>query len=118
MGTNMDETKLRTIAQLQEFLAATPELSFTGAVGGGDTQRYEHVSRVLHRFGHRQCSRTYGALYRLTEDQLAHKTLRVELGVSRLGANLGKAAFINSGTNALRHFFQPTSRIFSFSTLL
>ncbi len=53
----MDETKLRTIAQLQEFLDATPEVSFTGTVGDGDTQRYEHISRVLKRFDHPQRSR-------------------------------------------------------------
>ncbi len=52
----MDETRLRTIAQLQEFVAATPEVSFTGAVGG-DAQHYEHISRVLQRFGYRQCSK-------------------------------------------------------------
>ena len=50
MVINMDETKLRTIAQLQEFLDATPEVSFTGAAGEDDTQRYEHISRVLKRF--------------------------------------------------------------------
>ncbi len=50
----MDETKLCTIAQLQEFLDATPEVSFSGAVGGGDTQRYEHISRVLRRFDYPQ----------------------------------------------------------------
>ncbi len=57
MVINMDETKLRTIAQLQECVAATPEVSFTCAAGGGDTQRYEHISRVLRRFGYRQCSK-------------------------------------------------------------
>lgn len=53
MVINMDETKLRTIAQLQEFLDATPEVQFTnvaGAAGVGGTQRYEHISRVLKRF--------------------------------------------------------------------
>ena len=50
----MDETKLRTIAQLQEFLDATPEVSFTGAAGEDDTQRYEHISRVLRRFDYPQ----------------------------------------------------------------
>ena len=50
----MDETKLRTIAQLQEFLDATPEVSFTGAVGEDDTQRYEHINRVLRRFDYPQ----------------------------------------------------------------
>lgn len=50
MVINMDETKLRTIAQLQEFLAATPEVKFTLAAGAGDTERYQHISRVLKRF--------------------------------------------------------------------
>ena len=56
----MDETKLRTIAQLQEFLDATPEVSFTGTAGDGDAQRYAHISRVLRRFGcprRRKCER-------------------------------------------------------------
>ena len=46
----MDEAKLRTIAQLQEFLDATQEISFTGTPGNSDSQRYEHISRVLKRF--------------------------------------------------------------------
>jgi hypothetical protein len=52
MVINMDETKLRTIAQLQEFLDATPEVTFTLAAGAGagDAERYEHISRVLKRF--------------------------------------------------------------------
>ena len=54
---NMDETKLRSIAQLQDFLDATPEVSFTGAAGEADTQRYAHISRVLKRFDYRQCSK-------------------------------------------------------------
>jgi transposase InsO family protein len=54
MVINMDESRLRTIVQLQEFLDATPEVSFTGAAGEDDTQRYEHISRVLKRFDYRQ----------------------------------------------------------------
>ena len=50
MVINMDETKLRTIAQLQEFLDATPEVKFTLAAGVGDAERYDHISRVLKRF--------------------------------------------------------------------
>ena len=50
MVINLDETKLRTIAQLQEFLDATPEIGFTGAPDNGDVQRYEHISGVLGRF--------------------------------------------------------------------
>jgi len=53
----MDETKLRTIAQLQEFLDATPEVSFTGTAGDGDAQRYAHISRVLRRFDYPQRSK-------------------------------------------------------------
>lgn len=45
----MDEAKLRTVAQLQEFLDATQEIKFTGAPGECDQQRYEHISRVLKR---------------------------------------------------------------------
>ena len=48
----MDEAKLRTIAQLQEFLDATQDIKFTGTPGNNDTQRYEHISRVLQRFDH------------------------------------------------------------------
>jgi len=50
MVINMDEAKLRSIAQLQEFLNATQEISFTGTPGNSDSQRYEHISRVLKRF--------------------------------------------------------------------
>ena len=52
MVINMDETKLRSIAQLPEFLNAIQEISFTRAPGGGDQQRHEHISRVLKRFAY------------------------------------------------------------------
>ena len=50
MVINMNESQLRTIAQLEEFLKATSDVSFTAMPGGGDAQRYEHISRVLKRF--------------------------------------------------------------------
>ena len=48
----MDETRLRTIEQLQEFLSATPQVTFTAVPAGdaADNRRYEHLSRVLARF--------------------------------------------------------------------
>jgi len=48
----MNETRLRTIEQLQEFLNATPDVAFTAppASGVADNSRYEHISRVLARF--------------------------------------------------------------------
>ena len=56
MVIDMDETRLRTIEQLQEFLKATPEVAFTahGLGGAADNQRYEHISRVLTRFDYPQ----------------------------------------------------------------
>ena len=44
----MDETRLKTIAQLKEFLNASAAVRFT--LSGPDTQRYAHISRVLRRF--------------------------------------------------------------------
>jgi len=36
----MNETRLRTVAQLKEFLNSTPEVEFSAPVGDDDTQRY------------------------------------------------------------------------------
>ena len=52
MVINMDETRLNTIAQLEEFLAASAQIEFTAHAG--DTERYAHISRVLKRFGYPQ----------------------------------------------------------------
>ena len=56
MVIDMDETRLRTIEQLEEFLRATPEVAFLahGPDGAADNQRYEHISRVLARFDYPQ----------------------------------------------------------------
>jgi len=40
MVINMDETKLCSIAQLQEFLKATPEVSFSGICEKDGNERY------------------------------------------------------------------------------
>ena len=50
MVIDMNETKLDTIAQLQDFLKATPEVSFGGIGEKDGNERYEHISRVLKRF--------------------------------------------------------------------
>lgn len=52
MVINMDESRLRTIAQLQEFLSATAQVAFSaqGTADPNDAQRYAHISRVLSRF--------------------------------------------------------------------
>jgi hypothetical protein len=46
----MDESLLRTIAQLQEFLKATPDVGFSAHGVDSDNDRYGHISRVLERF--------------------------------------------------------------------
>lgn len=59
MVIDMDETRLRTIEQLEEFLSATPDVAFTAPPTGGatDNQFYQHISRVLARFDYPQCSK-------------------------------------------------------------
>ena len=49
MVIDMDETRLRTIEQLEEFLRATPEVAFTAHDAGGaaDNQRNECPSEGL-----------------------------------------------------------------------
>ena len=59
----MNESKLTTIEQVEQFLAATPEIEFSGIADVGDTERYAHVSRVLKRFDYpARCKRERGVL--------------------------------------------------------
>ena len=46
----MNESKLTTIAQIEDFLAATPDIEFSGISDARDVERYAHISRVLKRF--------------------------------------------------------------------
>lgn len=48
MVINMDESQLRTIEQIEQFLAASADVAFTAH--GDDLERYAHISRVLKRF--------------------------------------------------------------------
>lgn len=41
----MDESKLRTIEQIEQFLNASAEVAFTAH--SGDVERFAHISRVL-----------------------------------------------------------------------
>jgi len=45
MVINMDESQLRTIEQIEQFLKASAEVAFTAH--GGDVEHYAHISRVL-----------------------------------------------------------------------
>ena len=57
MVINMNESRLRTIEQLREFLDATPQVQFSAHGGDGDSQRYKHISAVLRRFDYPGCSK-------------------------------------------------------------
>lgn len=56
MVINMNETRLVTIAQLQEFLAGSHEIEFS-AHDSDDSERYAHISRVLKRFDYPRLKR-------------------------------------------------------------
>ena len=51
----MDESQLRTIEQIEQFLDGSAEVAFTAH--GCDVERYAHISRVLKRFDYPRCSR-------------------------------------------------------------
>ena len=55
MVINMDESQLRTIEQIDQFLIASADVAFTAH--GGDVERYAHISRVLQRFDYPRCSK-------------------------------------------------------------
>lgn len=48
----MNETRLCTIEQIEQFLSASTQIDFTAH--GGDLERYAHISDVLKRFGYHQ----------------------------------------------------------------
>ena|GEM_PF-6466773 len=49
MVINMNESRLTTIAQIEEFLSASAFIEFKPDAGG-DCERYAHISAVLRRF--------------------------------------------------------------------
>ena len=48
----MDEFRLRTIEQIEQFLSASTLVVFSRH--GDDSERYEHITRVLKRFDYPQ----------------------------------------------------------------
>lgn len=52
MVINMDESRLRTIEQIQAFLEGNAEVTFTPFITrvSNDDERYAHIARVLQRF--------------------------------------------------------------------
>ena len=63
MVINMNETRLSTIEQIEQFLGASAQIEFTAH--GNDARRYEHISSVLKRFDYpRRNKRERGVLLR------------------------------------------------------
>lgn len=61
MVINMDDSRLSTIGQIEEFLSASTQVEFSAH--SGDTERYAHISRVLRRFDYpRRNKRERGVL--------------------------------------------------------
>lgn len=61
MVINMDESRLITIAQIEEFLSGSLQVEFSAH--SGDDERYAHISRVLKRFDYlRRSKRERGVL--------------------------------------------------------
>ena len=61
----MDESRLRTIEQIEQFLSASTLVAFSKH--GDDIEHYEHITRVLKRFdfirsGNPSCAVDDGAL--------------------------------------------------------
>jgi hypothetical protein len=73
----MNETRLRTIEQIEQFLSTSEQIAF--AAHGDDSDRYEHISRVLKRFDFPQRSKRERGVLReylqaasMTESKLTH----------------------------------------------
>lgn len=67
----MNETRLRTIEQIEAFLRGSASIKFSAV--GDDTERYAHISRVLKRFDYQgRTKKERGVLRRqaraITED--------------------------------------------------
>lgn len=55
MVINMNEERLGTIEQIEDFLSGSAAIEFS--VAGDDSERYGHISCVLQRFDHPQRSK-------------------------------------------------------------
>jgi len=82
----MDESQLRTIEQIEQFLTASAEVAFTAH--GGDVERYAHISRVLKRFDYPQCSRhDRGVLLRYLQHTSGYSRAQITRLVTRWYTN-------------------------------
>jgi len=86
MVINMDETRLDTIQQIEEFLSASAAIEFS--TGGKDSERYAHICRVLKRFDYPQRSkRERGLLRRYLQHTSGYSRAQITRLVTRWQGN-------------------------------
>jgi transposase InsO family protein len=86
MVVNMDESRLRTIAQIEEFLQGSGEVGFTAHAGDGEC--YAHISAVLARLDYpRRNKRERGVLLAYLRRTSGYSRPQVTRLVGRWQAN-------------------------------
>jgi hypothetical protein len=86
MVINMDESQLRTIEQIEQFLSASAEIAFTAH--SGDLERYAHISRVLKRFDYpRRSKHDRGVLLRYLQHTSGYSRAQLTRLVTRWHSN-------------------------------
>ncbi|MDD5296965.1 MAG: hypothetical protein PHU46_08635 [Rhodocyclaceae bacterium] len=82
----MNETRLCTIEQIEQFLAGSGAVAFSGS--GNDAERYGHISRVLARFDYpRRGKRERGVLLRYLQHTSGYSRAQVTRLVARWQSN-------------------------------
>jgi hypothetical protein len=87
MVINMNDSKLRTIEQIEAFLRGSNLIEFSGY--GDDTERYAHIGRVLKRFSDPQRSKRERGVLRAYLERTSGRIL--ESGGGPAGAYFGVA---------------------------
>ena len=86
MVINMNESRLSTIEQIEQFLSASSQVQFSAH--GGDAERYEHISRVLQRFDYPvRKKRERGVLLRYLQHTSGYSRAQVTRLVAQWGGN-------------------------------
>ena len=82
----MTDSKLRTIEQIEEFLTASREVSFSS--NGDNTQRYAHISSTLKRFDYpRRGKRDRGVLRRHLQHTTGYSRAQITRLIRRWATN-------------------------------
>ena len=78
----MNETRLETIEQIEQFLSANSLIEYSAS--GDDNERYAHISRVLKRFDYpRRSKRERGILHRYLQHTSGYSRAQITRLVAR-----------------------------------